>query len=354
MPAHSDEIDLLEGLLSQYSPSEREHPAVEYLVDAMTRRGFRASIDDAGNAVGVIGQGLKEVLLLGHIDTVEGWIDIRTEGDLLYGRGAVDAKGPLSTFVCAAVRAAVLTGGLRITVVGAVEEEAATSKGARHVLTQRRPDCVVIGEPSQWDRITLGYKGRLLLDYHLRRDSSHTAGREASVCEEMVAFWLRLKQHADTYNQGKERLFDLLDPSLRHVASKGDGLSEHAEATVGLRLPVGLDVEALKRAIVEMAGPAAVSFYAEEVAFRAGKNNELARALTAAIRQAGGEPAFKVKTGTSDMNVVGPVWNCPIVAYGPGDSNLDHTPNEHLGLEEYGRAIDVLTDALVTLGGGGS
>jgi LysW-gamma-L-lysine carboxypeptidase len=47
------------------------------------------------------------------------------------------------------------------------------------------------------------------------------------------------------------------------------------------------------------------------------------------------------------MNVVGPVWQCPIAAYGPGDSTLDHTPEERLGLIEYGRAIRVLTNVLL-------
>ena len=42
------------------------------------------------------------------------------------------------------------------------------------------------------------------------------------------------------------------------------------------------------------------------------------------------------------MNVVGPVWGQNIVAYGPGDSRLDHTPQEHIELAEYSHAIDVL------------
>jgi LysW-gamma-L-lysine carboxypeptidase len=49
------------------------------------------------------------------------------------------------------------------------------------------------------------------------------------------------------------------------------------------------------------------------------------------------------------MNVVGPAWGCPILAYGPGDSALDHTPREHISLAEYGRAIAVLKDALARL-----
>jgi [amino group carrier protein]-lysine/ornithine hydrolase len=57
-------------------------------------------------------------------------------------------------------------------------------------------------------------------------------------------------------------------------------------------------------------------------------------------------PGFGLKTGTSDMNVVGPAWRCPILAYGPGDSALDHTPHEHLSLDEYWQAILVLEGAL--------
>jgi acetylornithine deacetylase/succinyl-diaminopimelate desuccinylase-like protein len=42
------------------------------------------------------------------------------------------------------------------------------------------------------------------------------------------------------------------------------------------------------------------------------------------------------------MNVVGPAWGQDIVAYGPGDSRLDHTPQEHIQVAEYIHAIDVL------------
>jgi LysW-gamma-L-lysine carboxypeptidase len=60
----------------------------------------------------------------------------------------------------------------------------------------------------------------------------------------------------------------------------------------------------------------------------------------------GGKPGFVVKTGTADLNIVAPVWNCPAVAYGPGDSSLDHTPDEHIVLEEYQKAVNVLAEVL--------
>jgi LysW-gamma-L-lysine carboxypeptidase len=44
------------------------------------------------------------------------------------------------------------------------------------------------------------------------------------------------------------------------------------------------------------------------------------------------------------MNVYAKAWDCPMVTYGPGDSDLDHAPNEHIHLAEYDRSVGVLTD----------
>ena len=49
------------------------------------------------------------------------------------------------------------------------------------------------------------------------------------------------------------------------------------------------------------------------------------------------------------MNIVGPAGGTPIIAYGPGDSSLDHTPEEHIEIEEFLRAVDVLARALEIL-----
>ena len=167
----------------------------------------------------------------------------------------------------------------------------------------------------------------------------------------MVAFWLRLRQHADAYNQGKDRMFEMLDPSLRRVCVRRRRPERAGRSD--------RRVEAAARA--GRGGPE--ERHRGHGASRRGELLRRGSGLPGGQEQRAGagfhrryppggrEPAFKVKTGTSDMNVVGPVWNCPIVAYGPGDSSLDHTPNEHISLEEYGRAIDVLADVLATLGG---
>jgi LysW-gamma-L-lysine carboxypeptidase len=78
----------------------------------------------------------------------------------------------------------------------------------------------------------------------------------------------------------------------------------------------------------------------------------VARAFRVAIRGAGGDPRLLRKTGTSDMNLFAEVWDCPMVTYGPGDSDLDHSPTEHLSLAEFDRSIAVLIDVCERLGVG--
>jgi len=80
--------------------------------------------------------------------------------------------------------------------------------------------------------------------------------------------------------------------------------------------------------------------------FKADRRTPLVRSLLREIRKEGLEPTFKLKTGTSDMNVVGPAWQCPIVAYGPGDSRLDHTAEEHINIQDYLKSISILTRVL--------
>jgi LysW-gamma-L-lysine carboxypeptidase len=389
-------IELVRGLVAIPSRSHEESEAAHWLVAQMRACGYdRAFVDAAGNAVGEIGSidAQRTIVLLGHIDTVPGDIPVRIEttsaGEALYGRGSVDAKGPLATFVAAAARVGAQeakAAGVRIVVVGAVEEEAATSKGARFIAArfndtrERSPIACVIGEPSHWHRLTLGYKGRLLLDIAARQPMAHTAGPDASVAAVVVDMWNWATAHAARLNESRDKVFDQLSPSLRRfMTSTTTDMHDVVDAQIAWRLPLGFDVEAF---VVELPAWAAghvnavcppidplkainsdplvlsgartameFRFRGYEPAWRADRQNPLVRSFLAAVRTVDDavQPGFVLKSGTSDMNVVGPLWNCPIAAYGPGDSALDHTPDEHLMLAEYWRAILVMHGMLARL-----
>jgi len=350
------DFETLVGLVSQYSPSGQERAAVEWLVGRMKSLGYDdAFIDEAGNAVGVLGNGSKQVVLLGHIDTVPGEIPISLtpspspEGrGGLYGRGSVDAKGPLACFTDAGAQVGAVE-GWQFVVIGAVEEER-DSEGARYVAAKYKPDYAVIGEPNQWDRVALGYKGSAWANVTVRRGQAHTASGEQTACEAAVDVWLAIKSFVDSFNAGKQRAFDILIPTLRGMESGENGFEQWARLNIGVRLPVEVSPQDWYDKLNGIVGEAQLEQLGYAVpAWACEKNTRLVRAFLSGIRSQGGEPRFVYKTGTADLNIVAPVWNCPALVYGPGDSSLDHTPDEHISLEEYRKAVLVLRDSLKVL-----
>lgn len=349
-------IELLRQAVAIPSVSYHEADVAKYLAGYMGKHGFEnAHVDVSGSAIGERGNGPLTVVLLGHIDTVPGDIQVRIEDGKLYGRGSVDAKGSFCTFVSAvqqlpesALQKA------RFVCIGATEEEAPTSRGARHAVTKYTPNYIFIGEPSSWDAITLGYKGRLIVKAEMVKDNFHTAGEGTSASDDVVEFCTRVKkwaqEHAEKHNA--TGAFNTIQVMVQSIHGDADGMQQVAKASVGLRLPPGMHPSAAQKEIFQLKLPGMhLQFVGHEVPYRGEKDTPISRALRLAIREVGGTPKFKVKTGTSDMNVVAPHWDAPMVAYGPGDSALDHTPFEHLELAEYEKAIEVLKRALIKLVG---
>ncbi|MCJ7700302.1 MAG: [LysW]-lysine hydrolase [Anaerolineales bacterium] len=348
--------ETLIGLVEHYSPSGQESGAVGWLLERMQALGFtHTREDEAGNAVGTLGTDGNQIVLLGHIDTVPGEIPTRlqtTEGGdtSFYGRGTVDAKGPLAAFVEAAAQLGSIP-GVQLVVIGAVDEER-QSLGARYLLDKYRPAYAIIGEPSQWDRVTLGYKGSAWVEVRVHRELAHTAGGSASAPEIAVGIWQQIQDWARTMNTGRGRIFEQVTPTLRGFSSHQGSFEETATLQIGARLPQGLDPAEWVHQIQELAsagGAVATPTGFPIPAYRAERRSPLVRAFLGSIRDAGGKPGFVVKTGTADLNIVAPAWGCPAVAYGPGDSSLDHTPDEHILLEDYRQAVLVLKGVLQRL-----
>jgi [amino group carrier protein]-lysine/ornithine hydrolase len=344
---NDDTIALLHGLVAIPSLSGGEAEAVAYLCNEMTKRGFTAGPDDAGSAVGTIGNGKRRIVLLGHIDTVPGEIPVRIDDGVLHGRGAVDAKGPLATFVAAAAAAAERADAT-ITVVGAVGEESIGSPGANAVAKWPAPDYCIIGEPSGWDAVCLGYRGTFSFTYRLREAGRHTAGPGQSVSEKAVAFWNALTADVASRN-GEATGFASMGPSLRGMWTESDGLFDEARLSIGVRLPPGIDAGSYETFLHDLAADAELIVHGRQEGYATDKRSPITPPFLRAIRATGGTPRFTRKLGTSDMTVVGPVWGCPIVAYGPGDASLDHTPEERIVLDDYLKAVAVLTEVLVSL-----
>ncbi len=349
-------VDLLRALVAIPSVSGDERRAVDFFVSTAASLGLAASIDAAGNAVAIRRaqhappDDQPTLALLGHIDTVPGHIPVRIERGTLHGRGSVDAKGPLLALLLAAAGAEIPSGA-SIAVIGAVGEETPHSPGARFLRDRLRPRACIVGEPSGVDAVTLGYKGRLVVEATCERDEGHSAGADGSPSDALLEWRTSLAASLAPLNAGRDRLFDRIQSTVPRMDSFSDGLSARSSMRVGLRLPPWADPHDLERSIGAIPTPPGVSllFEGHERAFGTRRDDPVVRALSRAISEQGARPRHVLKTGTSDMNVVAPVWMCPSAAYGPGQSVLDHTPHERLDLAEFLRALRTLECALSAL-----
>jgi LysW-gamma-L-lysine carboxypeptidase len=84
--------------------------------------------------------------------------------------------------------------------------------------------------------------------------------------------------------------------------------------------------------------------------FEINKKSPLVRALSFSIRTINKKSAVLLrKTGTGDMNILGLAMQAPIVTYGPGDSHLDHTKDEHIKIRDYLKSIEIYEKAIIRL-----
>lgn len=330
-------FDVLHRIVSVPSPTGREQAVVDALLDQARSDGVRASRDGVGNFVAEFGRGKRLLLFVGHVDTVEGSIPVRIAGGTLHGRGSVDAKAPLVAFYAAA-RAFLDDADVRIRLVGAVDEEG-DSRGAKGMDRSRTPDWIVVGEPSGSDGITLGYKGILRGSLHLRRPHHHGAHAAPSAADELVQAWSSIRHTFDF----QER-FEQIQGRLLEFTSRNDGLTDHAVARFALRLPPGITTAKTAKRLRDVAIRlgAEVEFGEMMEAAVVDKHGPLVAAYMAAIRAEGQRPRLKQKTGTADFNHLHQWYpRVPIVAYGPGDASLDHTPNERIERTEFERGVRV-------------
>ncbi len=167
-------VDFTRRLISLPSLPGQEG-AVAALVQAEMRRlGLdEVTVDVVGNVVGRLRGGAGRTLaLVSHLDQVDvgdagGWRfpphAATVHEGAIWGRGAMDIKGPLAAQVYAAgaLKAAGVSLPGDVVIASTVMEEIG-GLGARHLAASLRADCAVIGEATGLD-VSRGHRGRVEL-----------------------------------------------------------------------------------------------------------------------------------------------------------------------------------------------
>jgi len=356
-------VQLLTNLLGIYSPSGKEEVISEFLVEEMKKLGFKVRKDAIGNVIGEIGDGEPTVLLCGHMDTVAGHIPLRVEKGKIYARGAVDAKGPLAAMVTAvAVVAQEQSFNAKIVVASVVEEEA-TSRGVKHLIKDGiSADYAIFGEPSGVGNITIGYKGNLHIKIACETETGHssTPWLYENALEKGFEIWQQINDSLPPVETQKSPFYAVTACLTKVSGGRANSVIPfESEIHVDLRVPPPLTANKVfndaKKVIeqYEADNPKVkvkVSIEDLNEPFEVDKSSPLVKALSSSIRKVRGKPAMLLrKTGTGDMNILGRAMNAPIVTYGPGDSHLDHTKDEHIVISEYLDGIQVYKETLLKL-----
>lgn len=335
-----DELGALERLVRPYSPSGKEASAVRAFVRLARALGYAARIDAAGNGIASRGRGRPVVLFLGHIDTVDGRLPVLRRRGRLYGRGTVDAKGPLAAALLAG-RSLRVPGEFRV--VAAVGEEA-DSRGARSLLRRSRPDAVIAGEPSRWDGLTIGYKGELQLVASFSGRRTHFSSPVPTAMDEALDWVGSVREYVRA--RAGDSPFRSVTVKVVDLASERSGDTEIARVALDFRLPPGRTVRELLRDLPSGRRRPSLTVRIRVDPIEVDRTNPVVRGLLAGIRAVGGRPTLWRKGGTSDLNLAVQAWGVPGAAYGPGDPHLDHSARESVSAAELVRSVRVLRTAL--------
>jgi LysW-gamma-L-lysine carboxypeptidase len=358
-------VRFLTNLLGIYSPSGKEQDIANFLATEMKRMGFEVGIDAIGNVIGVVGEGEPVILLCGHMDTVAGHMPLRIEEGKIYARGAVDAKGPLAAMVMAAKEASKEPTFRGKILVASVVEEEATSKGVRHLITQGiKADYAIFGEPSGVDNITIGYKGQIQLKIVCKTETGHasTPWLYDNALDKAYELWQQIKAAcAYPSMDPQETPFTSITVCLvKLVGGRGNSVIPfEAEMILDVRVPIQFTTTQVYDKMIKIIANYQTANPKVSVKptvldtvepFEANKSSPLVHVISASARKVLNKPATLLrKTGTGDMNILGKAMNLPIVTYGPGDSHLDHTVDEHIEINEYLQAIAVYKETILRL-----
>jgi succinyl-diaminopimelate desuccinylase len=384
-------------------PGDAYQPCAEYIGKRLSKRGFEIEYvrgvgapgdSDAYPRVNVIArrEGSRPgpcVHFNGHIDVVEvgaGWtvppFDGLVRDGKVYGRGACDMKGGLASAIIA-VEALIdsdpdYPGAIEIS--GTVDEESGGYGGVaflaeRGWYSAPRVDHVVIPEPLNVDRVCIGHRGVWWAEIETMGRIAHGSMPFLgdSAIRHMTAVLERFEK--ELYPALAKRISDMpvvpdgarqstMNINSLHGGQAGghDGLptpcvADSCRMIIDRRFLIEESLETVRSEVVDILEDLAKNrpnfrfdirdLFSVEPSM-SDKNGPVATTTAAAIQEIlDVSPSFICSPGTYDqkhIDRIGKLKDC--IAYGPGQLDLAHQPDEWVGIEDMTAAAKVM--ALVT------
>ena len=355
-------VRLLEKMVEIDSPSGEESRLASFLESEMLSLGYDVQIDEMGNVLGRMGFGGPTILLCGHMDTIPLKIAVSSSDGCLYGRGTVDAKASLAAMIVSAKQ--LIDEGFKGSVlIACTVQEEGDNRGIRAItMSGVKADYAVFGEPTNTRTLTFAYKGCLTLRIRCLTEPGHSSAPwlHENAIEKSMEVYDVLRKATTTLSAVTEG-FDALTICIRAI-NGGQNIGvipSECSTVIEFRVPPSVEIIKLKERINQN-----IEAYIKEnpkikilhkfmrsvEPFRADKKSLLVQAFSRTIYEKFKERVILVKkSGVGDMSYYGKAFNTPVITYGPGNSHLSHTIDEHIKIDEYLLSIEILKASLFRL-----
>lgn len=368
-------VDFLQRLIRTPGLPGHEGDTAELMRAEMVALGYSdVHVDAVGNVLGrVPGSGNAPAVLFNtHLDHVDvgdhdRWPHPPYGGEIhddkVWGRGAVDIKGPLAAQVYGVGRllqdTAAPSADLWVT---AVVQEEIGGVGARHLLENVDTPIVVVGEPSG-NTLRRGHRGRCELVVHIQGRSVHASVPHNGVnpYEVLAAFVQRLA-HLDMASHPDLGTSTVAPTLIRTDQTSANVIPGELWLTCDWRQVAGESAADARRKLQQVldasliegsSGRVHVPLY-DRIAYTGAR-----------VKIAGDNPPYilaadhpAVRAASEILTpLLGPmapagIWQfatdgghfaqagMACVGFGPGDEMLAHTVNEHIPIDQLAIALD--------------
>ncbi|MDB5053364.1 MAG: acetylornithine deacetylase or succinyl-diaminopimelate desuccinylase [Bacilli bacterium] len=360
-------IELLGDLIHfpSINPPGAEEQIADYVAQVMSAAGCEVELQEvAPGRPNVIARlrgtgGGRTLILNTHMDVVpagDGWssdpFQIRHEGERVYGRGVMDAKGSLAAMMAAieAISASSLELAGDVVLVAVVDEELA-SLGARQLPEGIQGDLAVIGEATNGN-LAIAHRGSLRPVLVAEGVSAHSSTPDLGI--NAVSLMARTLVALEAYAKQSlaQRLHPLTGPSTLSVTVIQGGIKESmipawCEAIIDRRLIPGEEeadaLSEIEQVIASVSGLEGRVRIDRMIPTTGGASvispdHPMVGLAARAIEQVyGRKPELVGLTANCDMSHF-VNRGIPAMIYGPGDFSLAHKVDEWVSLTELENA----------------
>jgi acetylornithine deacetylase/succinyl-diaminopimelate desuccinylase family protein len=368
---HTPAERFLRDIIAIPSVTGHEGLIKDHLVKTFKEIGLEVELQhvdrDRYNAIGRLGNGPIKLMLCTHTDVIPPldetlWhsppFEATVKEGRIYGRGAVDAKGPLAAAMEALLRikntGVPLNGSVAIAAV--VEEETGRSLGARKLMEKYSPEMGIIMEPTGL-RISTAHKGAIRPVITIHGKSAHSSSPDKGV--NAISIAARVLKELELYRRKVRGATDpMLGRSSLEVTMIQGGerinvVPEKCQIYVDRRLITGETVESafnelnevVKRIGDRTKADIDLKLLCSYPTSRTGENEKIAIIVKDALERKGLSSSPMGFPAGCDMHTF-VARGIPTVILGPGGIYQAHTIDEYIEKEDLGLGVDVYEDII--------